>query len=56
MPATATLLVFALAAGVLGGWLRSRRPFVRVQSRVTGCIYLGLAAVAALAGGERRGR
>ncbi len=52
--ATTSDVLYALAAGALGGWLRSRRSFLRIQSRVTGCVYLGLAAVAALAGGERR--
>ncbi len=52
--ATTSDVVYALAAGALGGWLRSRPAFTRVQRHVTGCIYLGLAAVAALAGGERR--
>jgi threonine/homoserine/homoserine lactone efflux protein len=54
--ATTSDVAYALAAGALGGWLRSRRAFARVQRYVTGCIYLGLAAVAAAAGGERRGR
>jgi threonine/homoserine/homoserine lactone efflux protein len=54
--ATTSDVVYALAAGALGGWLRSRPAFARVQRHVTGCIYLGLAAVAALAGGERRAR
>jgi threonine/homoserine/homoserine lactone efflux protein len=52
--ATTSDVVYALAAGALGGWLRSRPAFKRVQRHVTGCIYLGQAAVAALAGGERR--
>jgi threonine/homoserine/homoserine lactone efflux protein len=54
--ATTSDIVYALAAGALGGWLCSRPAFARVQRQVTGCIYLGLAAVAVLAGSERRGR
>ena len=52
--ATASDIVYALAAGALGGWLRGRSAFVRRQRYVTGGIYLGLAAVATFAGGERR--
>jgi threonine/homoserine/homoserine lactone efflux protein len=52
--ATTTDVLYALAAGALGGWLRSRPAFVRVQRYVTGCIYLGLAAAATFVPGERR--
>jgi threonine/homoserine/homoserine lactone efflux protein len=52
--ATTTDVLYALAAGTLGGWLRSRPAFVRVQRYVTGCIYLGLAAAATFVPGERR--
>jgi threonine/homoserine/homoserine lactone efflux protein len=52
--ATASDIVYALAAGALGGWLRGRPGFLRRQRYVTGGIYLGLAAAATFAGGERR--
>jgi threonine/homoserine/homoserine lactone efflux protein len=52
--ATTSDIVYALAAGALGGWLRGRPAFVRRQRYLTGGIYLGLAAVATFAGGERR--
>lgn len=47
-------VVYALAAGALGGWLHERTGFGRGRRYVTGGIYLGLAAVATLAGGDRR--
>jgi threonine/homoserine/homoserine lactone efflux protein len=48
-------LVYAFAAGSLGGWLRARPGFRRRQRYATGLIYLGLGAVAVLAGpGGRR--
>ena len=52
--ATTSDIVYALAADALGGWLRGRPSFVRRQRYLTGGIYLGLAAVATFAGGERR--
>jgi threonine/homoserine/homoserine lactone efflux protein len=52
--ATTSDVVYALAAGALGGWLRSRPAFVRVQRYLTGCIYLGLAAAATFVPSERR--
>jgi threonine/homoserine/homoserine lactone efflux protein len=52
--ATTSDVVYALAAGALGGWLRGRPAFVRVQRHLTGCIYLGLAAAATFVPGERR--
>ena len=52
--ATTSDVVYALAAGALGGWLRSRPAFERVQRYVTGCVYLGLAAAATFVPGERR--
>jgi threonine/homoserine/homoserine lactone efflux protein len=52
--ATASDIVYALAAGALGGWLRGRPGFLRRQRYLTGSIYLGLAAAATFAGGERR--
>jgi threonine/homoserine/homoserine lactone efflux protein len=52
--ATTSDIVYALAAGALGGWLRARPSFVRRQRYLTGGIYLGLAAAATFAGGERR--
>ncbi|WP_433141177.1 LysE family translocator [Actinomadura nitritigenes] len=48
-------LVYAVAAGVLGGRLRARPGFRRRQRYATGLIYLGLGAAALLAGpGGRR--
>jgi threonine/homoserine/homoserine lactone efflux protein len=52
--ATTSDVIYALAAGALGGWLRERTGFARARRYVTGGIYLGLAAVATLAGGEHR--
>ena len=52
--ATTSDVVYALAAGALGSWLRGRPAFVRRQRYLTGGIYLGLAAAATFAGGERR--
>jgi threonine/homoserine/homoserine lactone efflux protein len=52
--ATTTDVLYALAAGALGGWLLSRPAYVRVQRYVTGAIYLGLAATATFVPGERR--
>jgi threonine/homoserine/homoserine lactone efflux protein len=52
--ATASDIVYALTAGALGGWLRGRPGFLRRQRYLTGSIYLGLAAAATFAGGERR--
>jgi threonine/homoserine/homoserine lactone efflux protein len=52
--ATTSDVVYALAAGALGGWLRGRPAFVRVQRYVTGCVYLGLAAAATFVPSERR--
>jgi threonine/homoserine/homoserine lactone efflux protein len=52
--ATTSDIAYALAAGALGAWLRGRPVFVRRQRYLTGAIYLSLAAVASLAGGERR--
>jgi threonine/homoserine/homoserine lactone efflux protein len=51
---TTSDVLYALAAGALGGWLRGRPAFARRQRYLTGGIYLGLAAVATLAGGHRR--
>ncbi|MDL4814492.1 LysE family translocator [Actinomadura opuntiae] len=48
-------LVYAFAAGALGGWLRARPAFRRRQRYATGFVYLGLGAAAVLAGpGARR--
>ncbi|MFI5780752.1 LysE family translocator [Nocardia sp. NPDC051570] len=47
-------VVYVLAAGSLGGWLRARPTFQRRQRYATGLIYLGLAAFAALAGPQPR--
>jgi threonine/homoserine/homoserine lactone efflux protein len=46
---------WALAAGTLGAWLRSRPRFARRQRFLTGGVYLALGAAAALSGsGHRR--
>ncbi|WP_330230244.1 LysE family translocator [Nocardia sp. NBC_00508] len=42
-------VVYALAAGSIGGWLRARPAFRRRQRYATGLVYLGLGAVAAFA-------
>jgi threonine/homoserine/homoserine lactone efflux protein len=42
-------LVYAVAGGAIGGWLRARPLMRRGQRYVTGAIYLGLGAFAALA-------
>ena len=47
-------LGWALLAGALAGWLRRRPGFLRRQRFVTGPVYLGLGAYAAVAGGEPR--
>lgn len=46
-------LLYALAAGSLGAWLRQRPRFIRRQRYVTGGVYLALGAVAALSHVER---
>jgi threonine/homoserine/homoserine lactone efflux protein len=43
-------VVWVLAAGALGTWLRRRPAFLRRQRYVTGGVYLALGATAALAG------
>jgi len=49
-------LAYALGASAIGAWLRRRPAFVRHRHRVTGGVYLALAAVAASTGdGSRRG-
>ena len=50
----ASNLLYASAAGALGGWLRTRPAVWRRQRYVTGGVYLALGAAAALAGGRRR--
>jgi threonine/homoserine/homoserine lactone efflux protein len=52
--ATTSDLLYALAAGALGAWLRRRPGFARVQRYLTGCIYLALAAVATFVPAHRR--
>lgn len=44
---------YALASGSIGGWIRTRRPLVRMQRRGSAAIYAALGIGAALAG-ERR--
>ena len=46
-------LVYALAAGSLGAWLRRRPQFARRQRLFTGGVYLALGAVAAVSQVER---
>jgi len=45
---------WALAAGGLGAWLRSRPSFARRQRFLTGGVYLALGAAAALTGSAHR--
>jgi threonine/homoserine/homoserine lactone efflux protein len=52
--ATTSDVLYALAAGALGAWLRRRPGFARVQRYLTGCIYLALAAVATFVPAHRR--
>jgi threonine/homoserine/homoserine lactone efflux protein len=48
-------MVYAVAAGSMGEWLRARPTFRRRQRHVTAILYLGLGAVAAFTGpGPRR--
>jgi threonine/homoserine/homoserine lactone efflux protein len=47
-------LGWAMLAGVLAGWLRRHPAFLRRQRFVTGPVYLGLGAYAAVAGGRSR--
>ncbi|GAA4092158.1 LysE family translocator [Actinomadura miaoliensis] len=46
-------MVYAVAAGSIGAWLRARPAFRRRQRHATGVIYLGLGAAAVLAGPRR---
>jgi threonine/homoserine/homoserine lactone efflux protein len=52
--ATTSDVLYALAAGALGAWLRRRPGFARVQRYLAGCIYLALAAVATFVPAHRR--
>ncbi|WP_131739275.1 LysE family translocator [Actinomadura roseirufa] len=47
-------IVYALAAGSIGTWLRERPAFRRRQRYATGLVYAGLGAAAALAGPSAR--
>jgi threonine/homoserine/homoserine lactone efflux protein len=47
-------VLYALAGGAIGGWMRDRPILRRRQRYATGAIYLGLGTVAALAGPEPR--
>jgi len=42
--------VYAVAAGAAGGWLRARAPLRRRLALVSGGVYIGLGAAAALSG------
>jgi threonine/homoserine/homoserine lactone efflux protein len=44
---------YAMAAGSIGGWLRSRPGLLGVQRRVTGCTLIGLGVVAAVTGSRK---
>lgn len=44
--------LYAVAAGAVGRRLRARGGFARGQRRLTGAVYLGLGAAAALSGGR----
>jgi threonine/homoserine/homoserine lactone efflux protein len=52
--ATVLDLGWALLAGLLAGWLRRHPALLRRQRFVSGPIYLGLGAYAAVAGGKSR--
>lgn len=47
--------IYALAGGALGAWLRTHPAAARWQRYLTGIVYLGLGAAAALSGGGRSG-
>jgi threonine/homoserine/homoserine lactone efflux protein len=47
-------MLYAFAAGALGGWLRQRDGFARRQRLVTGSVYIALGATAVLVTGGRR--
>jgi threonine/homoserine/homoserine lactone efflux protein len=46
-------VLYALAAGAAGGWLRTRPAVLHRQRYVTGTVYLALGATAALTGDSR---
>ena len=52
--ATVLDLGWAMLAGLLAGWLRRHPALLRRQRFVTGPVYLGLGAYAAVAGGKSR--
>jgi len=45
---------YAIAAGSVGHWMRTRPGFQRYQRYVSGVVYLGLGATTALVGGDHR--
>jgi threonine/homoserine/homoserine lactone efflux protein len=47
-------LTYALLAGRAGHWLRTSRSFLEAQRYISGVVYIGLGAVAALTGTARR--
>ena len=47
-------LVYALAAGGIGNWLRGNLKFLRAQRYFAGSVYLGLGAATALSGTHRK--
>ncbi len=48
--ATASDLLYAMASGTIGSWLRKRSSVARLRGKFSGAIYIGLGAVAALTG------
>ena len=48
--ATASDLLYAMASGAIGGWLRDRSSVARLRGKFSGAIYIGLGAIAALTG------
>ena len=48
--ATASDLLYAMASGAIGGWLRERSAVARLRGKFSGAVYICLGAVAALTG------
>jgi threonine/homoserine/homoserine lactone efflux protein len=47
-------LTYALLAGRVGKWLRGSPPFLRAQRYISGTVYIGLGAAAALTSASRK--
>jgi threonine/homoserine/homoserine lactone efflux protein len=45
---------YALAAGTIGSWLKSRRAYLEVERYVSGLVFIGLGVTAAFAGNQRK--